>query len=756
MIGTGINSRTTITSFGYTYSSNSTYTYRFSFNATINTNTGNTFYVKNGRSSLESSTLTFLCNTLSANIISAITFARSIITMTNNASAETAKANIYTIRTSIENLKTFYSSNTTFSQFINTSLSIVDECIKAGNYAAIALLYYLKAVEGGVTSEITTLQSGRTEVTTYLNTLNTSVNTAANHIASQNNTSAQSLISGLQTINSNMDFSANQYAYYYIKPVQVGYTLLDNNNTPGVNYGRSMGTGIRAYIETPTQANLWNIGTSDYTLEFVVVAGDNVNTSGDFVDNFAQLTANTILMGLNATSNSGPSFGLANWGAWRGLIGFNGNNNTWGPLFTNSSANSFTGTYMANASNFYNFGKYAQNHYCEVRRNNSQTVYLNGNKVLEYNTVYSAPSNAIVLSPGDNNATIFNGPTPPFWQIGSSNMIWPHGNAGWTGGIRNVRFSKQAVYISSFNTTSTIKGPDSVYFKNLECLSTSILLLPLNDSRYMRDYSIAGLRVSTMAYSPTINSTIRHLSSFAIPPPFTSLAISPVCHLPLSTNTLNIGSDGIATTITGTVNTFSTMKGKIGVIFSENFSNSISASFNATSNLTLSCWYYCSKNSFGLGLYGQGQTGSLISFYNRWGANEGTGVGAGWWTIDVSSGGSMALGSNLNTGIGNVSEKSDTWNYLGYVVSMTSTGVSMFGYLNGICVASNDTIYTSSSSIYNSLQNMNRITIGRNERADGTQVGPWRGAFKDVTVFNKAFTPSEMMSLYSEKLYSEK
>ena len=753
MIGSGINMRTLITSFSYTYSSNSVYSYRFLFNANINTNIGDTFYVRNGRSFLESATTTSVCNTLSANVISAITYAKSIISLTNNASAETVKVNISSIRTSVVNLQTFYSSNTTLTTYINTALSIIDECVKAGGYAAIALLYYLKAVEGGVTTEITDLQSGKTEVTTHLNTLNTLVNTAANHISSQNNTGAAALIPNMQTTNSSMDFSANQYVYYYNMPGEVGYTLLDNKNTPGVNYGRSMGTSIRAYIETPTQMNLWNIGRSDYTLEFVVIAGDNVNTSGDFVDNFAQPIQNTILMGLNATSNTGPTFALANWGAWRGLIGFNGNNNMWGPLFTNSSANSITGTYMTNASNFYNFGKYAQNHYCEVRKNNSQTVYLNGHKVLEYNTIYSAPSNAIVLSPGDN---VFNGPTPPFWQIGSSNTIGPYGNAGWTGGIRNIRFSKEAVYISSFNTSSTIKGPDSVYFKNLECLSTSILLLPLNDSRYMRDYGIASLRVSTIAYSPNINSTIRHLSSFAIPPPFTSLGISPVCHLPLSTNTLNIGTNGIATTITGTVNTFSTMKGKSGVVFREIFSDSISASFNATSNLTMSCWYYCSKNTFGLGIYGGEQTGSLISFYNRWGSTEGSGVGAGWWTIDVSAGGSMALGSNLNTGIGNVCEKPDNWNYLGYVVSTTTTGVSMYGYLNGICVASNDTTYNSSSPIYNSLQSMNRITIGRNERADGTQVGPWKGAFKDVTVFDRPFTASEMMSLYTEKLYSEK
>ena len=753
MIGSGINMRTLITSFSYTYSSNSVYSYRFLFNANINTNIGDTFYVRNGRSFLESATTTSVCNTLSANVISAITYAKSIISLTNNASAETVKVNISSIRTSVVNLQTFYSSNTTLTTYINTALSIIDECVKAGGYAAIALLYYLKAVEGGVTTEITDLQSGKTEVTTHLNTLNTLVNTAANHISSQNNTGAAALIPNMQTTNSSMDFSANQYAYYYNMPGEVGYTLLDNKNTPGVNYGRSMGTSIRAYIETPTQMNLWNIGRSDYTLEFVVIAGDNVNTSGDFVDNFAQPIQNTILMGLNATSNTGPTFALANWGAWRGLIGFNGNNNMWGPLFTNSSANSITGTYMTNASNFYNFGKYAQNHYCEVRKNNSQTVYLNGHKVLEYNTIYSAPSNAIVLSPGDN---VFNGPTPPFWQIGSSNTIGPYGNAGWTGGIRNIRLSKEAVYISSFNTSSTIKGPDSVYFKNLECLSSSILLLPFNDSRYMRDYGIASLRVSTIAYSPNINSTIRHLSSFAIPPPFTSLGISPVCHLPLSTNTLNIGTNGIATTITGTVNTFSTMKGKSGVVFREIFSDSISASFNATSNLTMSCWYYCSKNTFGLGIYGGEQTGSLISFYNRWGSTEGSGVGAGWWTIDVSAGGSMALGSNLNTGIGNVCEKPDNWNYLGYVVSTTTTGVSMYGYLNGICVASNDTTYNSSSPIYNSLQSMNRITIGRNERADGTQVGPWKGAFKDVTVFDRPFTASEMMSLYTEKLYSEK
>jgi hypothetical protein len=756
VFGTGVYQRNVITNLSYGYSG-ATYAYIFTCGET-NKNTSQTFYVKNGKSVLSSSTTAGVFNTLSTTIASAASQVNTILSKTTTAEAAAVNANIVTLRTSIVNLQTFYAGNTAVTPGITLALSIMDECVKAGQSAANLLSLYFQAVAGSVTGEIADLTAAKTSGSGNITTIVTAMNTASTHYTNQNLVGAQTQLTVIQNANVTLAATSTQYEFYFTAPTQIGYTLFDTKGTPGGNQGLPMGTSLRAYIETPTQSNLWNIDTSDYTLEFIVTAGVNFNNVGQLIDRFVQPISGTILMGLNAASNSGTQFALANWSAWRGLLGFNGNNNTWGPLFTNATEERGhnSSDFMPNASNIYNFGKNVQNHYCEVRKNNVQTVYLNGNQIMQYSNIYSAPSNSVIL-PSSNTQPAVYGPTPPYWQIGGSDKILNQAGTPWVGGLRNIRLSKEAVYTSSFNTSSTIKGPNSVYFKNLECLSTTILLMPMNDGRMLKDYSLAKLRVSTMGFSSNINSNIKFLSSFATVSSFTSLGINPVCYLPLSTNTSNIGTDALATTISGTVNTYSTISLRSGVVFSGVFANCISANFNPTSNLTFTCWYYhFGSGIVPFGLYGSGRAGSIAGFYNTFGSPENSGTGFGWFNVDFEPQiGGLNPGYGENGGIGGSPEKPRVWNQLGFVVSTnTITGVATpYAYINGVFAGSNGG-YGPGSSTYAQFQSMNKVTVGRRDRSDGQQVGAAKGVYKDLMVFNRPFTASQMISLYTEQLYN--
>ena len=696
VFGTGVYQRNTITNLSYGYSG-STFSYIFTQGETLKDIT-KTFYVKNGKSALSSNTLTATFNTLSTLLISAASQLNSIPSKTIEEVA-IVNENIVILQNTALAIQTFYTGNTTLLPCINLAVSIMAECVKSGQSATTVLNYYLTAVSGGVTSEINDMETSKTAVYTYITTVVNQINAAANYYILQDLTNSATNLTTIQATNISMAISANEYAYYYITPKQIGYTLLDTNNAGGVNYGLPMGTSMRAYIETPTQSNLWNIGSSDYTLEFITTAGVNRNNSGQLIDRFAQPSTGTILMGLNAASNTGTQFALANWGAWRGLLGFNGNTNTWGPLYTNSTEGP-AGTFMANASNYYNFGS-EQNHYCEVRKNNVQTVYLNGNQIMQYSTIYAAPSNSVVPSAGCNTAINTYGPSPPYWQIGGQSTIMGQGGTPWVGGLRNIRLSKEAVYTSSFNTSSTIKGANSVFFNNLECLSTTILLLPLNNATVLRDYGVAHLRVSTMAYSSNINSTIKYLSSFTAPSSFTSMALTPVCYLPLSTNTLNLGSDGLSPTITGTVNTFSTVNARTGVVFNGTWANSISATFNPVSSITVSFWEYCTGGSTALGLYGNGYSGNVASLYDTY--DNASGSTNSWVNINFENGGGMASGYSKDRGIGSSFMKPKTWNQVSLVLySDINNRVNSVSYINGVYSASNNVIYDSNNTYDNS------------------------------------------------------
>lgn len=753
MFGSGVYQRNTITNLAYGYSG-STYCYIFT-QGEVTKDLTKTFYVKNGKSALDYFTVVIgAFGTISATISSAASQLNTILSKATNAEAAAVNANIATLQTTVVNLHTFYAGNSVVAPRTNLALSIMAECVKAGNSAATVLKYYLMAVDAAVTSEITDLQSAKTAVAGNMTTVLAALNNESQYYITLDFVSAQTTLTTIQTANTSMATSANQYAYYFVPPTQIGYTLFDTKGTSGGNYGLPMGTSVRAYIETPLQSNLWNIDTSDYTLEFITMTGDNYNNVGHLIDRFAQPVVGTILMGLNAAVNTGAQFNVANWGAWRGMLTYqmatNGISHSWGPLYTNSNEN-IGGTFMANASNIYNFGRYVQNHYCEVRKDNVQTVYLNGNLITQYSTIFSAPSNSVVPSPGCNTNINTYGPSPPYWKIGGPDTIIGQGNQPWVGGLRNIRLSKEAVYTSSFNQSSTIKGSNSVFYKNLDCLPTTILLMPMNNATVLKDYSLAKLRVSTMGYSSNINSNIKFLSSFGTVSTFTSLGISPVCHLPLSTNTSNIGTDALTPVIRGSVNTFSTINLRSGLNFVGNTANSLSVSFNPTSNITVSLWYYSRAYGVPIALFGNATPSRIaVAYYN----NNGI--------IDLNfDNAQQALNINTGqpTGIGSSKDKSNfTWNQLAFVIKMNSnSSFTRYSFVNGIPDMSNSTNVQSSSSIFSALQNMNRITLGTAVEDNGTTNGNgFNGNLKNVMVFNRVLTNTEILALYTEQLYSDR
>lgn len=750
IFGSGVYQRNTITNLAYGYSG-STYSYIFT-QGEVTKDLTKTFYVKNGKSALDYYTVVIgAFGTISATISSAASQLNTILSKATNAEVATVNENIATLQTTVVNLQTFYAGNSVVAPRTNLAASIMAECVKAGQSAASVLKYYLMAVDGAVTSEITDLQSSKTAVAGNMTTVLAALNNESQYYVTLDFVSAQTALTTIQTANTSMATSASQYAYYFVPPTQIGYTLFDTKNSAGGNYGLPMGTGLRAYIETPTQSNLWNIDTSDFTLEFITIAGDNYNNVGHLIDRFAQPVQATILMGLNAASSSGVQFAVNNWGAWRGALAFYGNNNTWGPLYTNSNENGITGTFMTNASNIYNFGKSVQNHYCEVRKNNVQTIYLNGNQVLQYSNIYAAPSNSIVPSAGCNTNINTYGPSPPYWKIGGPDTIHEQSGTPWVGGLRNIRLSKEAVYTSSFNQSSTIKGPNSVFYNNLECLPTTILLMPMNNGTLLKDYSLAKLRVSTMGYSSNINSNIKFLSSFGTVSSFSQMGISPVSYLPLSTNTSNIGSDGFAPVLRGSVNTFSTINLRSGLNFIGNIANTVSLSFNPTSNITVSWWYYSRAYGVPIALFGNATPSKIaVAYYNNNTTTD--------FTFDD---GQQAL--NINTGqpqgIGSSREKGNfTWNQMAFVITMNSNSTfTRYSFVNGIPDMSNNNNIGSNSSIFSALKNMNRITLGSAVEANGTANGAgFNGLIKNVMVFNKVLTRTEMLALYTEQLYSDR
>jgi hypothetical protein len=75
-------------------------------------------------------------------------------------------------------------------------------------------------------------------------------------------------------------------------------------------------------------------------------------------------------------------------------------------------------------------------------------------------------------------------------------------------------------------------------------------------------------------------------------------------------------------------------------------------------------------------------------------------------------------------------------------------------YIVGASISRPTLISNTAVSTYNAMRSINRITIGRAERNDAQQLYPWKGMIKDVMVFDKALTSTQIHALYTEQLYS--
>jgi hypothetical protein len=71
-------------------------------------------------------------------------------------------------------------------------------------------------------------------------------------------------------------------------------------------------------------------------------------------------------------------------------------------------------------------------------------------------------------------------------------------------------------------------------------------------------------------------------------------------------------------------------------------------------------------------------------------------------------------------------------------------------------MGSNGVVYGPTTPNYGALTSINAVSIGRHERNDGQQLSPWKGLFKEVMVFNKALSKTEILSLYTEQLYNQR
>jgi hypothetical protein len=275
--------------------------------------------------------------------------------------------------------------------------------------------------------------------------------------------------------------------------------------------------------------------------------------------------------------------------------------------------------------------------------------------------------------------------------------------------------------------------------------------MPMQDGRMLKDYSLAKLRVSTMGFSSNINSNIKFLSSFANVSSFSQMGISPVSFLPLSTNTSNVGTDVFTPVLRGSVNTFATIDLRSGLNFVGNNANTVSVSFNPTSNITVSWWHYSKAYGVPIALFGNATPSKIaVAYYNNNTITD-FNFDDGQQALNINTGQSIGIGSSREKG-------NFTWTQMAFVITMNSNSTfTRYSFVNGIPDMSNSTNVGASSSIFPALQNMNRITIGSAVEANGTASGiGFNGLIKNVMVFNKVLTRQEVLALYTEQLYSDR
>jgi hypothetical protein len=432
IFGSGVTQETSITNFDHAYSSGGVYSYKFNLSATTNTNLSDTFYVKNAKVGFETGMISAICNNLTSYITSANTYATSIVSMTTNSAASTATANIATIVSTINTIKGLYSTNTTILPYINTTISTIDKCLKLATNQSSLLNIYLKYVARSDSVSINALATIRTNSLTNITNINTQIQNIKSTIILQNNNSVVSFLNNIDTQNTAIEESYLNYDIFTV-PTSIGYVVIQSN----------VDINMKIF---PNAMSDFTIGTGDYTFEWVTIANQTV----DFMLNPSMDDGGIIEM---KSPIAERNFAMCSYkGGWQVAP----SSSVQGAVVSKND--------LINAG--YRTGSNTQNHFACVRYNNVSKLYLNGKTVKSYLTD--------TLNIVGSNLYLF--------KNANSHSYW--------GGIRNIRFDASAIYKSTFDTTDIITGAsNSVFTSNLQPLSTTKLLFPLNTGARFIDYS---------------------------------------------------------------------------------------------------------------------------------------------------------------------------------------------------------------------------------------------------------------------------
>ena len=406
---------------------------------------------------------------------------------------------------------------------------------------------------------------------------------------------------------------------------------------------------------------------------------------------------------------------------------------------------------------------------------------------------------------GNSNIQLSNLPSPASWHIGGPAIGGIGGNR-WTGGIRNIRLTKEAIYTSSFNTSSTICGSNSVFYTNLTATPSTILLMPMNKN-ILHDYSPIRLKTSTLnsGYS---GSTIRFLSTFVLPPTFDSYGITPIAHFPLSTNMSNVGSDPQVYFSTNanlsqlqayqvsTTNYFqySNYNGRIGAtanMWHANITTHIN--FPSLSSFTVSFWTtMTSVNQNAMRAirlansnanYTHAANASL-QFQQVYQQNRND-AGTDWFFVSPpTSNASAGKAASLFGGFGqdNFDPQSPSiasaryvnmrWNHVTCTQSWDGPGlstISIAASYNGVprrpnsWYATSNVIVNGSNVLQSNVFVTRAISTGTNVMWDRMYIGCWgiggdgyAGLFKDIMIFDRALNSTQTTALYYQQLYGNR
>lgn len=801
LFGTGIGGDTFVASNGFlTGFSSTTFLYKLSTTgALINSNLASTFYVRNALS-------TFVLAASNALFGSLVSYAQLAILATSNATVGDNEESDYTAYSATADYN-ISQANLVYTTLLPTN-SKAPLIINAASTCA-TLIPSLNTASFLIDARSNAVPFDQDDLNQAISSFSTIVlqtlQTVSSAIASLSITSAGAAnltASNAVVTESNLSYFAYMESETYNNinvPSTLGYIILPTATTPtSANYGNPEGYSVATYITKLTQSNAWNIGTGDYTLEFVCLAGDVMDSTGGRPDYFASPQSATVLMGLNNTT-PGTNLGVyAGGSGWNGTLGFNANGNSWGPLYNgpsliNNNALTPASNFSANSFNRYNFGYRTQNHYCEVRRNGVNTAYLNGNQIMQY--TWS----------GNSNIQLSNLPSPASWHIGGPAIGGIGGNR-WTGGIRNIRLTKEAIYTSSFNTSSTICGSNSVFYTNLTATPSTILLMPMNKN-ILHDYSPIRLKTSTLnsGYS---GSTIRFLSTFVLPPTFDSYGITPIAHFPLSTNMSNVGSDPQVYFSTNanlsqlqayqvsTTNYFkyTNYNGRIGAgadIWHANITTHIN--FPSISSFTVSFWTTMTsvnQNAMRAIRLANSTTNyshaanTTVQFAQVYQQNRND-AGTDWFFVSPpTSNASAGKAASLFGGFGqdNFDPQSPSiasaryvnmrWNHVTYTQSWDGPGlstISISAAYNGVprkpnsYYATSNVIVNGSNVLQSNVFVTRAISTGTNVMWDRMYIGCWgiggdgyAGLFKDVMIFDRALNSTQTTALYYQQLYSNR